>query len=454
LQRAISLGFLSALVLATWAACVPRDAPRREGEGHTTGFDFRLIGPLSFDRSKGVLVLQLGPFNCIRSRAIYDADHNLYFTRTPCPGFPNYGWQAARLVPPSGKAIPPSTGSESGVTFHIDWSKLGVDPLAAGTPARLAQPWLIMTPDASEPRQWLPQREDVDAMVALIGEATDTQVDVADVSAPPKIEVVEFGVEGELRNGMAGELVLTARNVGGGGGDAYRLTATTRSNIKALHGLQFSFGHLAPGTSKTRRVHVDLPRGNDEERAVVVLIFSEAHRFTPDAFTGRFTVGRAVDLARLAMTCKLEGDSSQHPMVDAGTTVRVSCDVRNDGGATKGVRVRAALGRSPAKVTSAPFDLGIGRAHTVSLAIELPKDAAIDSELVVSFEAFGGKDCVPTSAQLTLAVARPRICPNGPLTREDYAKRIAELQRKLDAGLITTAEFDKYEAELTACLED
>jgi hypothetical protein len=255
-----------------------------------------------------------------------------------------------------------------------------------------------------------------------------------------------------LRNGAGSELTLTVLN--DGEGPAYRVFATTRSNVEALHGLQFSFGKLEPHQAKTRRVRVKVPRDNDETEALVVLVFDEAHQFTPEQSSRRFAVRPAIDAPQLSMTCKLTGDASARPRVDAGQAVRVSCDVRNDGPRARGVKVTATLSGEPNPVSAAPFDLEQGKQNTVSLALRVPKSAALDSELSLNVRANAGVGAgSETQVTLTLLVARPKICPDGKLTREQFARKRAELRKKLDAGLISREEFDRYETELVGCLE-
>jgi hypothetical protein len=171
----------------------------------------------------------------------------------------------------------------------------------------------------------------------------------------------------------------------------------------------------------------------------------------------RFPVLPAVDVAQLTIACKLPdlatGPRDPRPLVDAGQTTNLSCEVRNDGAPVTEVRVVATIEGREAHVTSTPFSLGTGKTHQVLLAIDVPQDAAIDSELGLVVETAGGKDAAVARTRLVALVARPQICPDGKLSREEFARKRDELRRKLGAGLITKAEYQKYEAELVACLE-
>ena len=50
-------------------------------------------------------------------------------------------------------------------------------------------------------------------------------------------------------------------------------------------------------------------------------------------------------------------------------------------------------------------------------------------------------------------VRKPRLCEPGQLTRAQYQAKIAELRTAVTAGDITQAQFDRYDAELVACLK-
>jgi hypothetical protein len=441
---------LGVLLLCAGGCVAPQDLanePRGASEP-----DFVLSGgKVHLEADQGALVLRLDASSCSRPRVVARS----YTVIERCPAFPKTGWQAARLLTPWGTKVLPSQGGAGGVAFRIDWSKTGVDPLAVGATTHLEKPWRIESPDADEPAEWQPGAGDLAAMLVLIGDATDTQVEVADVSAAPQVEVVSLRTDDDLRNGTSGQLVATVHNKGAGA--AYRLIATTRSNIPALSGLQLSFGRLAPGESKTRRLRVELPRTNGEDEALVVLLFHEAHRFAPTQVSARFPVKPAVDVAQLAITCQFldlaAGPGDPRPLVDAGQTANLSCEVKNEGAPVADLRVVATVSGPQGHVTSAPFSLGTGRAHKVLLAIDVPQDAAIDSELSLVVETAGGKDAPIARTRLVALVSRPQICPDGQLTREEFARKRDELRRKLDAGLITKAEYQKYEAELVACLE-
>jgi hypothetical protein len=447
LRNIIRIALVSLLLLA----CVPSSTGKTVPEEAPTP-DFVLSGDVDFQRAEGWLVLRLSHRSCEEATPRYD-DMGNYSLEQSCPPFPRYGWKSARLLAPWGAEFEPVQGGPNGVAFKIDWSRSGIDPLSDGAASKVDDIWRITAPDAAAPLEWRPTSEDVQAMLVLIGDATATQVGVYEVSAPAQVQVLDFKVDDELRAGSSAYVILSVKNQGKG--SAYRLIATTRSDVPALHRLQFSFGRLDPGEIKQRRVLVTLPRVNEYSEAVVVVDFHEAHRFTPEPHRAHFAVHRAFDMPSLSLSCRVVGQENEvRPMVDAGDTVKLTCEVRNQGAPARGVRVTAALGGRAGEVSSSAIDVGAERAGTASLLLDVPKDASIDSELSVNLVATsGGADQVTARTQLLLVVARPNLCPGGKLTREQLKAKGAELRRKMDAGLITKAEYDKYYEELVGCLE-
>jgi hypothetical protein len=49
-------------------------------------------------------------------------------------------------------------------------------------------------------------------------------------------------------------------------------------------------------------------------------------------------------------------------------------------------------------------------------------------------------------------VRKPRLCTPGQLTTAQYQAKIADLRAALSAKVLTQDEFDRYDAELVACL--
>jgi hypothetical protein len=253
-----------------------------------------------------------------------------------------------------------------------------------------------------------------------------------------------------MHNGAANELVLTLANQGEGA--AYRLRVVTRSNIPALHGLRFSYGRLRPGESKTRRARIQVPRENSEAEAVVVLVFEEASGRGPEQTSVRAKVLPAVDRAVLALACRFEGVSGEPPRADAGATVHLGCDVRNDGSATHGVILRVVYPGQKRSIQLLPFDLDAKQTTHMRVAMSVPREAAIDSALAVQVSVVDDQG-VRADTTVSVAIASPKICPDGRITREQFLEKRAALRKKHDAGLVNDADYQHYEDELIGCMQ-
>ncbi len=435
-------------VLVIGAGCLISPTSRSTQTLHSGAPLRRLVGDVTLDATEGVIELRLAPGSCVHTEEVLDQFGYLKTLETPCV---NVSWASARVVAPWGQAFGPPGVELDRLRFRIDWRTAGIDPLAGSDPAVLKKPWRFTADNARSDLIWTPDVRDSSAMLVAIGEATDTQIEVADVTAPPKLVVNDVHFESELRNGTRSELVVTVTNQGAGA--AYRLVGGARSNLPALHGLRFSFGRLKPGQSKTRRTVVTVPRANNEAQALVVLAFEEAHRYTPAQTSTRFPVRPAVDQAVLAMTCSLDGLTGDRPRVDAGMTVHVTCVVRNEGAAARGIRLHAKVAENPTVLFSEPFDLGADRSFSATLPLEVPRDAKLDSLLRVKLWAGDDASGVQADVVLTLEIARPQICPGGKISRARFDEKRTELRRKLDAGLISKEDFERYEAELVGCME-
>jgi hypothetical protein len=226
----------------------------------------------------------------------------------------------------------------------------------------------------------------------------------------------------------------------------------SRSNVPALHDIHLSFGRIRPGETKTRRAHFELPRASDEPEALVVLDVDEAHRYTPPQTSMRYPLKKAVDLAVLALDCHFLDLTGDKPRVDAGTTVHVTCNVHNDGSAARGVAIHAGFEGGAPGIDARSFDLAGDRTTRVDLALDVPRDASIDAPLTLRIDAVDASG-VRAQAILHLEVARPQLCPGGRITRERFVEKRTELRRKLDAGLISKEDYDRYEAELVGCMK-
>jgi hypothetical protein len=192
------------------------------------------------------------------------------------------------LTPPwSRQALAAPLGRDRSVRFAVDWSKVGVDPLNADARKQLAHGWLVAAPSTAA-FEWKPSERSLNEILAKIGDATGTELDVGRSDGPVTLSVRSFTVYGgSLRAGQAARLRLIVRNAGTG--KAYRVVARTRSGIPALHRLQFSFGTLKPGEDKTRELTVNVPDTVTEESALILLMIEDANR-NPARHKQRFAI--------------------------------------------------------------------------------------------------------------------------------------------------------------------
>jgi hypothetical protein len=391
------------------------------------------------------VILRLPAVGCHRSEDRRYPDGRVEVIQLPC----QVDWSSARLTSPWGRTF---AGTESGsgyIGFAVDWASAGIDALESAHPALLTRSWRFSSPEAAKTLEWTPDRAAQQAMLALIGAATGTETEVADITAPPRLVVGEAHFVGDARNGSANELIVTLTNEGFGA--AYRVRMVTRSNIPALHGLRLSFGRLRPGEAKTRRARIVLPRDNPEDEAVIVLAFEEAHGHAPEQGSVRAKVLPAIDPAVLAISCRFDGLQGDPPRVDAGTTVHLSCDVRNEGSTAHGVRMHVVYPGQKRAMDVPPFDLAGKDSTRVNIAMDVPREAAIDSELTVQVTLVDDLG-VHASTTVPLGIASPKICPNGRITREQFLDKRAALRKKHDAGLISDEDYKRYEDELVGCM--
>ena len=441
------------LLLAALLVCAASAGPKADLRPPCTArTPCKLKGVLHFDAGRRELLLELANDACqletvVRMR---DASGRPRVRREMCSPFPNKDWSGVTLVTPWQEELAAYAPGPNQLAFRVDFARSDVDPLAPDIEAKLARPWEIRV-KGGDKQMWMPSPEERTALLAQASSDLKIETYVGEVTGQPNLVVQDLSVKGELRNGAGAHLVLSVGNTGQGA--AYRLVVRTRSNIPALHGLQFSFGRLAPGESEVREVRVALPGDNDEPQAVVVLVFEEAHQFAPEPVTRRFAVKPAAVSARLSMTCRLLGVDGARPHVDAGQTVHVECRVRNDGARARRVRVSAELAGVPGKVETEPFDLDTSRMVTTTSTLVVPKGATLDSELPLNMRVRHEDSKQVETVTITLVIARQKICPNGKLTRDQFAAKRKELKRTLDDGLITQEQYETYEAELVGCLE-
>ncbi|MBZ0237621.1 MAG: hypothetical protein K8M05_35225 [Deltaproteobacteria bacterium] len=328
------------------------------------------------------------------------------------------------------------------------WGDAAIDPLDRRSWSRVSGPWRIEHPLLRQPFTWVPSDEEVNRLVYGIGASLGIDPSVGAVSDPPELVVDGPRVSNnELLAGGPSILALTVENRGQG--SAYRLYATVRSSVPALHGLQFSIGKLAPGQAITRHLPVELPANVTESSAMLVLAFSEANGFQPANVSKRFPIKVVATAPRLAIACAPASGSLD---VDAGEVVRMRCTITNEGGqAARGVAVTGTMGGAPASASVA--DIPARRSAVVEVPVRVPSNAAVDERLAVELVVTESSVALRAATRLEVIVRRPRLCPTGKLDRAQYLAKRRALEEARTAGDLTAEEFDRYDAELVGCLE-
>jgi hypothetical protein len=208
--------------------------------------------------------------------------------------------------------------------FQVDWKATGVDPLDDDASRLVARPWFVSG------TQWTPSPADASAMLKRIGDATETEIDVVSGGAAPSLEIAAFGIDGNtLHTGESNTLRVRVAN--SGPGTAYRVVATTRSSIEALHGLRLSFGLIKPGADKVRQLQVEIPASETARDTMLVVSLASANGPSPPNVNRRVLIERTVASPVLALQCVLAGRSAGRFDLDAGQAETFRCTIQNTG---------------------------------------------------------------------------------------------------------------------------
>ncbi|HEY0190098.1 MAG TPA: hypothetical protein VGC42_03190 [Kofleriaceae bacterium] len=340
------------------------------------------------------------------------------------------------------------------LSFHVDWLATGIDPLGDDTAAVLAGPWAL--PGTT----WTPSQAEAAQLLDLLGAATATEATLVKGGAPPKLDAAFEIAEGPLRLGEPATLVVKIANHGAG--IAYRVIATTRSSIAALHGQKLEFGMIKPGAEKSRTLSVTVPRGETAPDTMLVLVLAEGNVNAPGNLNRRIAIGAALappppaePPPPLAVHCAVAGHKSEdreRAEVEAGGSITLKCTA--DNGGKKPIRVELeAQGGSGPPVKARPFTVAAGGSGAAEVAIAIPRDLAIDSNLDVAITARSKRDKLEAKASAALVIRKRKLCVPGQLTRAQYQAKLTELRAAVAAGDMTQVQLDRYDAELTACLK-
>ena len=350
---------------------------------------------------------------------------------------------------PWGQDIAGTWNGPAYVSFRIDWdaaAAAGIDPLADDAAATVARPWQVSG------TQWTPTAEEAAAILKHIGAAAGVETELVRGGAAPSLEVAAFEVDGGVLH--AGEpATLVVRIANRGPGTAYRVVATTRSSIEALHGRRLSFGAIKPGADKVRKLQVTLPASETARDTMLVLALAEDKGAAPRNASRRIPIEPSTAAPVLKMRCSIVGHEAARPEIDAGQNLMVRCQVENTGNAdAKQVGLDAAIGDGAQGHSVAQPVPAAGRA-TIDVAITVPRGLPINAPVEIAITARDRASSRSTRATLAGVVRKPRLCEPGQLTRAQYQAKLAELRTAVTAGDITQAQFDRYDAELVACLK-
>jgi hypothetical protein len=347
---------------------------------------------------------------------------------------------------PWNQDVPGAWSGAAAVLFAVDWKATGIDPLADDATAQAMRPWTVSG------AQWTPTPADAAAMLKLIGDATETETDVVRGGQPPSLEVTGFDVEGaSLHAGDANTLVVKVTNRGPG--TAYRVTATTRSSIDALHGQRLSFGAIKAGAEKTRKVKLTVPASETARDTMLVLALAEGNGAAPRNASRRIPIAPSTAAPVLAVRCTVEGKSGAKPDLDAGQRLPLVCTVDNTGSAdARQVELEVSVAGGPS-AHSAPQAIAMSGHLTFNVPIIVPRSLTIDAPCEIAVTARDRGSSRTAHTTVVGVVRKPKLCVPGKLTRAQYNAKIEELRASVTAGDITQAQLDRYDAELVACLK-
>jgi cyclophilin family peptidyl-prolyl cis-trans isomerase len=289
-------------------------------------------------------------------------------------------------------------------------------------------------------------------MLKQIGDATETETGVVRGGPAPKLEVTTFEIDGDaLHAGDASTLVVRIANHGSG--TAYRVVATTRSSIDALHGQHLSFGSIKPGADKVRKLKVSVPATETARDTMLVLALSEGNGAAPANVSRRLPIAPSSAAPVLAVHCTIGGRDVARPDLDAGQRLTLRCIVNNTGDAdAKAVELEVSVAsrapaRSPPQAIAASGHLGF------DVPIIVPRELPIDAPVEIAITVRDRQSSRTARTTVVGVVRKPKLCVPGQLTRAQYQAKVAELRAAVTAKYLTQDELDRYDAELVTCLK-
>lgn len=345
-------------------------------------------------------------------------------------------------VPPWKTKLPGTWSDSRRVVFQVDWAKTNLDVLSADAVDVAAQPWTVSGV------VWQPTPEEAVHILRLVGAATETENEIAQGGEAPKLEVASFEAPDGLRAGASTKLVVKIANHGAGA--AYRVLATTRSSMKALHGHRLAFGAIQPGTEKTRRVVVEVPSGERSPDAMVVLVVSEGNGFVPSNMSRRWQI--AIAEPQLSVHCAIPEHSGTRPEIAAGTRITIRCAVDNSGSGAATAELEASI-NGAATIRSKPQEVPPSKRTSFVASLVIPRDLPMKSAIQIGINVRDTRLGGAVQTALHATVGKPKLCDVGKLTRAQYEAKVVELRATVASGDMSQAQLDRYDAELILCLQ-
>lgn len=342
--------------------------------------------------------------------------------------------------------------------FPIDWQAVAVDPRAEDVARKLqTMRWTISSESATAPLMWQPDESDVQFMLAAIARAKgiDTDAGARQDERETRLVIQAFGPEdGRLFAGAVNRLNLAVLNEGPG--VASGVVATLRSSHPLLHGLELSLGRIEPGKVKQGTIKVALTPAQVDTSAMVVVVVQSSREKEAATRDQRFSISKSrpkPNSPQLSLSCKLGGRADGMPSsVQPGQDIAIVCEVKNDGrvSASRVSLKVEALGKSAERTLEGT--IAARQKTSRQVAFRIPTAARPGNTLKVTVSANAQDMKKPISTTLEVDVVESIACPRGYITREEYQRKIVELRKLLEDGVLTQKELDRYEADLVRCL--